>query len=397
MATTGEFSARVAETQDVMLQAARTVRPDGTSSVTARPGVELRAVGLNFKGVAALRGIDLTIHDGEFFSLLGPSGCGKTSTLNVIGGFIEPATGDVLIQSRSVRHLPPYRRPVNTVFQSYALFPHMTVAENVAFGPRMSGDKGPGVLRRVRESLALVSLTGMEDRRPDQLSGGQQQRVALARALINRPSVLLLDEPLGALDLKLRKQMQLELSRIQREVGITFVYVTHDQEEAMTMSDRIAVMNHGRVEQVGSPQEVYERPANLFVADFIGSSNILFGTLLDGTGAIATVRLDSGAIASAVPARPLASGQRVAITIRPDDIQLASGDTHQPDTNRLLGRMTKVSFLGTHRQIVVTTNDGIEVTIRQPLTASGDLPGPDEPASISWPSGRSTCFSTAEE
>ena len=299
MATTGECSARVAETQDVLFKGTGTVRPDGTGLVAARAGVELRAVGLNYKGVAALRGIDLTIHDGEFFSLLGPSGCGKTSTLNVIGGFIEPATGDVLIQSRSVRHLPPYRRPVNTVFQSYALFPHMTVAENVAFGPRMSGDKGPGVLRRVRESLALVSLTGMEDRRPDQLSGGQQQRVALARALINRPSVLLLDEPLGALDLKLRKQMQLELSRIQREVGITFVYVTHDQEEAMTMSDRIAVMNHGRVEQVGSPQEVYERPANLFVADFIGSSNILLGTLLGDTGAMATVRLDSGAVASA--------------------------------------------------------------------------------------------------
>ncbi len=387
----------MAETQDVMLQEAGTVRSDGTGLVGPRAGVELRAVGLSYKGVAALRGINLTIHDGEFFSLLGPSGCGKTSTLNVIGGFIEPATGDVLIQSRSVRHLPPYRRPVNTVFQSYALFPHMTVAENVAFGPRMSGDKGPGVLHRVRESLALVSLTGMEDRRPDQLSGGQQQRVALARALINRPSVLLLDEPLGALDLKLRKQMQLELSRIQREVGITFVYVTHDQEEAMTMSDRIAVMNHGRVEQVGTPQEVYERPANLFVADFIGSSNILLGTLLDDAGGIATVRLDSGTVARAVSARPLASGQRVAVTIRPDDIQLAAGDAHQLDSNRLLGRMTKVSFLGTHRQIVVTTNDGIEVTIRQPLTAPGDLPGPDEPASISWSSKRSACFSTEEE
>ena len=357
-----------------------------------KPGVELRSVGVHYKDVAAIHSIDLIIRDGEFFSLLGPSGCGKTSTLNVIGGFIEPSTGDVLIQEKSVRHLPPYRRPVNTVFQSYALFPHMTVAENVAFGPRMAGQTGPDVKRRVSELLALVSLAGMEDRRPDELSGGQQQRVALARALINRPAVLLLDEPLGALDLKLRKQMQVELSRIQREVGITFVYVTHDQEEAMTMSDRIAVMNHGRVEQVGTPEDVYNRPANLFVADFIGSSNILRGTLVESVGGIATVQLDAGAIALATHSHALSAGQRVAVTIRPDDVQLLADDPRDQHPNRLIGRVTKVSFLGTHRQVVVTTSDNVEVMIRQPPATTGSHPDSDEPVAIGWATERSTCF-----
>jgi spermidine/putrescine transport system ATP-binding protein len=352
---------------------------------------------VNYKAVAAIRDIDLTIRDGEFFSLLGPSGCGKTSMLNVIGGFVEPSAGDVLIQGSSVRHLPPYRRPVNTVFQSYALFPHMTVAENVAFGPRMAGERGPDLKRRVREALRLVSLAGMEERRPDQLSGGQQQRVALARALINRPAVLLLDEPLGALDLKLRKQMQVELSRIQREVGITFVYVTHDQEEAMTMSDRIAVMNHGRVEQVGTPQEVYDRPANLFVAEFIGSSNILLGTLVESAARIATVQLDAGAIAYGAHTHELVPGQRVAMAIRPDDMQLTADDTEEQYENRLCGRVTKVSFLGTHRQVIVTTGDGNEVIIRQPPATTGNPPGPDEPASMGWLSERSTCFPADRE
>jgi spermidine/putrescine transport system ATP-binding protein len=361
-------------------------------SASHRPGVELRSVGVHYKDVAAIHGINLTIRDGEFFSLLGPSGCGKTSTLNVIGGFIEPSTGDVLIQEKSVRHLPPYRRPVNTVFQSYALFPHMTVAENVAFGPRMAGQTGPDVKRRVSESLTLVSLAGMGDRRPDELSGGQQQRVALARALINRPAVLLLDEPLGALDLKLRKQMQVELSRIQREVGITFVYVTHDQEEAMTMSDRIAVMNHGRVEQVGTPEDVYNRPANLFVADFIGSSNIFRGTLLESVGGVAMVRLDAGAIALATPSHQLSTGQRVAVTIRPDDVQLLADGPRDQHPNRLIGRVTKVSFLGTHRQVVITTSDNVEVMIRQPPSTIGSCPDSDEPVAIGWATERSTCF-----
>ncbi len=293
-----------------------------------------------------------------------------------------------------MRHLPPYRRPVNTVFQSYALFPHMTVAENVGFGPRMAGVAAAEINRRVGEALELVSLAGLGNRRPEQLSGGQQQRVALARALINHPAVLLLDEPLGALDLKLRKQMQVELSRIQREVGITFVYVTHDQDEAMTMSDRIAVMNHGRVEQVGSPQEVYERPANLFVADFIGSSNILLGTVLDVDGAWALVRLDAGGTARAMNARAARAGKRVALAIRPDEMQFVSGDEVGEGANRLPCRLGKASFLGTHQQIVVTTADGHELIVRLPTSARP--PDPDAAVAVSWPSERSTCFPVDE-
>ena len=367
-------------------------RPAVRAAVPGKPSVELRSVGVHYKGVAAIHSIDLTIRDGEFFSLLGPSGCGKTSTLNVIGGFIEPSAGDILIQGQSVRHLPPYRRPVNTVFQNYALFPHMTVAENVAFGPRMAGQTGPDVKRRVSESLALVSLAGMEHRRPEQLSGGQQQRVALARALINHPAVLLLDEPLGALDLKLRKQMQVELSRIQRDVGITFVYVTHDQEEAMTMSDRIAVMNYGRIEQIGTPQDVYERPANLFVAHFIGSSNILHGKLLDSVGGIATVQLDAGAIVQAQHSHELSMGQRVAITIRPDDMRLLMDIEQHERRNSLHGQIAKVSFLGTHRQIVVVTGDGIEVMIRQLPTTTAAPQGPDTGVVVGWSTEHSICF-----
>ena len=256
--------------------------------------IELRGLSVRYKTLAALNGIDLEIREGEFFSLLGPSGCGKTTTLNIIGGFIEPDEGDVLIDGKVVNRIPPYRRPVNTVFQSYALFPHMTVAQNVGFGLRMAGVPAADIEQRTREALALVSLADFGSRRPDQLSGGQQQRVALARALVNRPSVLLLDEPLGALDLKLRKQMQSELTRIQREVGITFLYVTHDQDEAMTMSDRIAVMNRGTVAQVGTPQEIYERPSSLFVADFIGASNVFSGRVVGSIGQWAIVRLDIG-------------------------------------------------------------------------------------------------------
>ena len=364
------------------------------SAPPERPGVELRSVSVSYKGVAALFGIDISIREGEFFSLLGPSGCGKTSTLNVIGGFIHADSGEVLIQGRAMGHLPAYRRPVNTVFQSYALFPHMTVAENVGFGPRMAGVAAEGISRRVGEALELVSLAGLGNRRPDQLSGGQQQRVALARALINHPAVLLLDEPLGALDLKLRKQMQVELSRIQREVGITFVYVTHDQEEAMTMSDRIAVMNQGRVEQVGSPRQVYERPANLFVADFIGSSNILLGTVTEADGAWAIVRLHAGAVARAASARTAKPGQNVAVSIRPDDLRLAPDDAQSENENWLRCRVTKISFLGTHQQIVAKTGDGNELIIRQsPATRP---PDPGAMGAVSWPSERSTCFPVDE-
>src|SRR4051812_2966339 len=239
--------------------------------------VTIEHVTKRFDEVVAVDDLSLQIERGSFFALLGPSGCGKTTTLRMIGGFEEPTDGTILLGDRPVTGLPPYKRDVNTVFQSYALFPHLSIFENVAFGLRRKGVKGGQLRGRVQEMLKLVGLTGMESRKPRQLSGGQQQRVALARALVNHPRVLLLDEPLGALDLKLRKEMQIELKRIQHEMGITFVHVTHDQEEAMTMADQIAIMNEGRIEQLGPPSELYERPTTAFVASFLGVSNLLYG------------------------------------------------------------------------------------------------------------------------
>ncbi|MGZ4313344.1 MAG: ABC transporter ATP-binding protein, partial [Solirubrobacteraceae bacterium] len=241
----------------------------------AAPAIELRGVSKHYRDLVALAPLDLEIREGEFFCLLGPSGCGKTTTLNLIGGFVEASGGEILIQGRRADRVPPHKRNVNTVFQNYALFPHLTVGDNVAFGLRMARVSRREARPRIDEALALVGLSELADRLPAELSGGQQQRVAVARALVNRPAVLLLDEPLGALDLKLRKRLQIELSQIHREVGTTFVFVTHDQEEAMAMADRIGVMNEGRLEQVGSPEEIYRRPATRFVADFIGGSNFL--------------------------------------------------------------------------------------------------------------------------
>ncbi len=260
------------------------------------PTVDVRLVQVTkaFGDVLAVDHIDLEVHDGEFFSLLGPSGCGKTTTLRMIGGFEQPTSGMIELQGTDVTWLPPYKRHVNTVFQNYALFPHLTIYENVAFGLRRSRVKDAEVRKRVTDMLELVELPGFERRKPSQISGGQAQRVALARALINRPAVLLLDEPLGALDLKLRKQMQVELKRIQQEVGITFIYVTHDQEEAMTMSDRIAVMNRGKYEQLGDPETLYERPATRFVAGFLGVSNLLGGKCEGADGGFGTIRLGDG-------------------------------------------------------------------------------------------------------
>ncbi|HVM12484.1 MAG TPA: ABC transporter ATP-binding protein [Actinomycetota bacterium] len=308
--------------------------------------VRLLDVMKRFGEVVAVDHVSLEIGHGEFFSLLGPSGCGKTTTLRLIGGFEEPDAGAIELAGRDVAGLPPYRRDVNTVFQSYALFPHLDVFENVAYGLRRKRVDGAEIRRRVGQMMDLVDLPGLERRRISQLSGGQQQRVALARALVNEPKVLLLDEPLGALDLKLRRQMQLELKRIQHEVGITFVYVTHDQDEAMTMSDRLAVMNRGRVEQVGPPQEVYERPATAFVAGFLGASNLLDGKVHGREGDLGTVVLASGEKVR-VPVRFLAEADAVRVGVRPEKIRLLPEGSPAPEgVNSIAGTVEVSTFAG---------------------------------------------------
>jgi spermidine/putrescine transport system ATP-binding protein len=338
--------------------------------------------------VKAVEHVDLRIAEGEFFSMLGPSGCGKTTTLRMIAGFEEPTSGQILLHGRDMVGVPPFRRDVNMVFQQYALFPHMDVFENVAFGLRRKKvDKGE-IRRRVAEALALVELEGREKRKPRQLSGGQQQRVALARALVNRPRALLLDEPLGALDLKLRQAMQLELKRIQREVGITFVYVTHDQEEALTMSDRLVVMNAGRIEQLGSPRELYEHPATRFVANFIGTSNILTGRLeRKGDGwALAGLGPDQRVLVA--DAAYAGDGQDVELAIRPEKIVLRTEqDPPPPDRSALKVRVDEVVYLGTSTQYRTVTDGGDAVTVyRQNASAT---PGADVLAGqvgwLEWP------------
>ncbi len=329
------------------------------------PDVDVRLVQVTkaFGDVLAVDHIDLDVQDGEFFSLLGPSGCGKTTTLRMIGGFEQPTGGRIELQGQDVTWLPPYQRNVNTVFQNYALFPHLTIYENVAFGLRRRKVRDSEIKKRVTEMLELVELPGFEQRKPNQISGGQAQRVALARALINRPAVLLLDEPLGALDLKLRKQMQVELKRIQQEVGITFIYVTHDQEEAMTMSDRIAVMNRGHYEQLGDPQSLYERPATRFVAGFLGVSNLLPGRIAGGEGSYRTCRLDDDT-AVRIPA-DLANGQdRIEIGVRPEKIRLAaSADDAGQASNSLQGTIADASYLGVSTQYQVRTKAGQTLTV----------------------------------
>ena len=323
--------------------------------------ITLRGIRKDFGDFTAVHPLDLTIPEGSFFALLGASGCGKTTTLRMIAGLEEPTDGSVLLGDDDITALPPHRRPVNTVFQNYALFPHLDVRDNVAFGLRRRGIKSVG--KQVDEMLELVQLGGMAGRRPAQLSGGQQQRVALARALINRPQVLLLDEPLGALDLKLRRQMQLELKRIQDEVGITFVHVTHDQEEAMTMADQVAVMNAGRVEQLGAPAELYENPQSTFVANFLGTSNLVEARITDVTGdelqlkaegVDGTLRLPAARCAPA----DVSTGDRVLIGVRPEKISLL----HADDTagvpegrNTLTGRIRDASYLGVSTQYVIDT------------------------------------------
>jgi spermidine/putrescine transport system ATP-binding protein len=308
--------------------------------------------------------IDLEVRDGEFFSLLGPSGCGKTTTLRMIGGFEQPTSGLIELKGEDVSWLPAYQRNVNTVFQNYALFPHLTVFENVAFGLRRRKVADADIKQRVGDMLELVELPGYERRKPGQLSGGQAQRVALARALVNKPAVLLLDEPLGALDLKLRKQMQVELKRIQQEVRITFIYVTHDQEEAMTMSDRIAVMNKGKYEQLGDPEVLYERPQTRFVAGFLGVSNLLRATPDGPVDGYAVYRL-ADATAVRVP-QQLVQGESgpVAIGVRPEKIRLSEAKADvAPGLNRLAGVISDASYLGVSTQYIVSLAGGGSVTV----------------------------------
>jgi spermidine/putrescine transport system ATP-binding protein len=311
--------------------------------------VRLENITKRFDDVVAVDDLSLDVESGKFYALLGPSGCGKTTTLRMIGGFEEPSAGTIYLGDRTVTGLPPHRRDVNTVFQSYALFPHLSIFENVAFGLRRSKVKGSDVRTRTEEMLRVVGLQGYGNRKPRQLSGGQQQRVALARALVNRPRVLLLDEPLGALDLKLRKEMQFELKRIQHDMGITFVHVTHDQEEAMTMADFIVVMHDGRIEQLGGPAELYERPASAFVANFLGVSNLLAGTV-EGTNA---VRLDGGTVLHVAPQALDGHTGTVAVGIRPEKLKIADSGT-----NTLSGEIVDRAYVGVSTQYVVRTSVG---------------------------------------
>jgi spermidine/putrescine transport system ATP-binding protein len=338
-----------------------------TSEVTAlqeRQDVRLENIVKTFGSYVAVDNISLTIESGEFFSLLGPSGCGKSTTLAMIGGFDEPSSGAIYLGGTDVSHLPPYRRDVNTVFQSYALFPHLSVADNVAFGLRRKGVAKAQISSRVADMLALVDLETFADRKPVQLSGGQQQRVALARALVNRPKLLLLDEPLGALDLKLRKQMQLELKRIQAEIGITFLFVTHDQEEAMVMSDRLAVMAGGRIEQVGAPAYVYDNPCSEFVAAFLGVSNLMPGQVASRAAEMASVTLADGATIKVARENLSATATSVKIGVRPEKFHiLGEGEPAGPEWNVIEATVGEAVYLGVSHQYAVQSHSGQSLTV----------------------------------
>jgi spermidine/putrescine transport system ATP-binding protein len=336
--------------------------------------IELVGVEKRFGDAVAVNGIDVAIERGEFFSLLGPSGCGKTTSLRMIAGFEQPTAGEVRLEGQDVSRVPPYRRNVNTVFQHYALFPHMSIFDNVAFGPRSAKADKAGIRGRVQEMLEVVRLADYADRRPNQLSGGQQQRVALARALVNYPSALLLDEPLGALDLKLRQAMQLELKRIQREVGITFVYVTHDQEEALTMSDRIAVMSDGEVEQVGTPTAIYDHPATVFVAGFIGQANLWTADVTSSANGAVLVQ----ALGASLPARATGNlAGSVTLMVRPERVRVAADREGAPDVAVRL-TVTDLVFQGPVVRLAGDAPDGSEIVAhigpdqQLPLLRPGD-------------------------
>ncbi|MEH1912369.1 MAG: ABC transporter ATP-binding protein [Nostoc sp.] len=346
--------------------------------------VELRNVFKFFNQEPAVHGIDLDVRQGEFFSILGPSGCGKTTTLRLIAGFEIADAGKVLIQGQSMTNVPPYRRPVNTVFQSYALFNHLNVWDNIAFGLRLKKIPKSEIEARVQEALKLVKMESLRSRFPNQLSGGQQQRVALARALVNRPTVVLLDEPLGALDLKLRKEMQVELSNLHKGLGVTFVMVTHDQEEALCLSDRIAVMNQGKIEQVGTPSQIYERPQTAFVADFIGDTNLFSGEIVavDSSNVQISTKTGLSIVISRAEDTPTELSQAVVVSVRPEKIQLSLYPPNLP-ANCFEGRLVNVMYLGTHVNYVVELTNGISINVLQPNTFGG-LPDRDTPIYAWW-------------
>jgi spermidine/putrescine transport system ATP-binding protein len=363
--------------------------PETAGDAAELPAIELAGVVKEFQArgevVMAVRGLDLAIVEGEFFSLLGPSGCGKTTTMRMVAGFEEPTRGAIRLHGADVTGVPPNRRDVNMVFQSYALFPHMSVFENVAFGLRRKKAGKDEITRRVGEMLEIVDLGGRGERRPKELSGGQQQRVALARALVNKPRALLLDEPLGALDLKLRQAMQVELKRIQREVGITFVYVTHDQNEALTMSDRIAVMNDGAIEHLGTPRDIYEHPRTRFVAGFIGTSNLLTGTAtqVDGDRAVIEVSPDERIVVP-VSGAGLAPGSPLELTVRPEKIEIS---VTRPSGRGcvLRGQVTEVVYLGTSTNFSVNTTTGADIVVfQQNSAAAADVAARGDSVWLSW-------------
>jgi spermidine/putrescine transport system ATP-binding protein len=357
---------------------------DERSDTASGADLTLTSVTKQFGTFTAVRDLDLVVEQGRFFALLGPSGCGKTTTLRMVAGLEEPTRGTISIAGQEITHLKPYKRPVNTVFQNYALFPHLDIFENVAFGLRRRGVKD--VTKRVQDMLELVELGGYGKRRPPQLSGGQQQRIALARALINRPQVLLLDEPLGALDLKLRRQMQIELKRIQTEVGITFVHVTHDQEEAMTMADTIAVMNQGVIEQLGPPSELYDRPATTFVSNFLGQSNLVRAEVVGPDGDDDLVVDAHGCKLRAPVARARRTNGTVWLGVRPEKVLLARTGGGTEGGNAMPGGVvTDVSFIGVSTQYLVRMPWGQELTVFEQNSGVRDTFTTGDQVDLRWP------------